>query len=717
MEPALESLPVHPFQIPVYSGMICDIYPNDPDTVRETMISNLDHPVLLWQTTRKMYEDGARIFIQVGGGATMYAHAKTNIGADDVVTASLDVDYRGAIPQLNHLCATLLTNGVTLNLPHLYEYRTVTPLNIDVTDAELAGIERVYAQSGEPSVEGATSPDEPRMPFMGNVLHYVENREIVIERVLDLTEDLFLTHHLFIHAEGIKPPSACLPVLPMTISMELMAEVAACLAPGCGLLAFEDIRAMRWVELVDSNTVRLKTSAKLHHYDEATQTYRIAVTTYIEEQDTPAFQATVVLGQRYHVSLDLGFSELENPRPYPLTTKQIYDERILFHGPMFQSISGDTTLAERAVIGELAVLPKDSMFASTRQPELLTDPILLDAVGQLVGLWAIDKGAYVFPISIRQVEFYRPTPPVGTRVPVHVEVTQYSSRLLYADIEIQDGAGGVWTRIKGWGDWVFRWSKKIFDFRRLPTRHCASNDLLLTSLFDEVVAQTLSESDLRDFGLHVMARLYLHMEEMPNFWELGKIPSRQLQWLLGRIAAKDAARQWLARQTGTEMLHPAAFAIENDEKGQPVVKKIPEGLAAPKVSIAHSESRAVAVAHRNAVGIDIERIAERDKSFLETFATRQERERFGNFLGSEDRHAWITRLWCAKEATGKLIGTGVEPSPQQFEAIDVNGSGVISILHHPTGSTVLVKTIQESDFVIAYTEGPFVPSEAIPEMP
>jgi phosphopantetheinyl transferase len=364
------------------------------------------------------------------------------------------------------------------------------------------------------------------------------------------------------------------------------------------------------------------------------------------------------------------------------------------------------------VIGELEVLPKNAMFSSTPRPELLTDPILLDAVGQLIGLWAIDKGVYVFPINIRQVEFYCPTPAVGTRVPVHLEITQYSSKLLYADVEIQDGAGRVWTRIKGWGDWVFRWSRKIYDFRRLPTRYCASDDFLLTSLFDEAVAQTLAESDLRDSDLPAMARFYLHMEEMPDFWKLSKIPARQLQWLLGRIAAKDAARQWLARQTGTEMLHPAAFVIENDERGQPVVKKIPEGLAAPKVSIAHSENRAVAIAQRDAVGIDIEIITDRDEHFLETFATSQERERLADFFGNEDRNAWITRLWCAKEATGKMIGTGVEPSPQQFEATDVNGNGAISILHHPTGSIVSVKTIQESNFIIAHTEGTLVPSEA-----
>ncbi len=710
MEPHLESLPVRPFRVPVYSGMICGVYPKDPDTVRRTMITNLDHPVLLWQTTRKMYQDGARIFIQVGGGATMHAQAKTNIGADDVVAVSLDVDYRPALSQLNHMCATLLTKGVSLDLTHLYEHRSIKSLNIDVTEAELSRFGGVSGESVESPHDTDTLLDKPRMPFIGNIQHCIENQEIVIERVLDLSEDLFLADHLFIAAEGIKPISARSPVLPITVSMELMAEAAACLAPGCGLLGFEDIKATRWIEFVDTDTLPLQSSAKLHCYDETTGTYRIAVGVYIEKQDTPAIQATVLFGQRYQLNLDLSFSELQNPRRYPLSANQIYEERRLFHGPMFQCISGDTVLADHAVVGELDVLTKDGMFCSTRRPELLTDPILLDGVGQLIGLWAIDKGVYVFPVAIERIELYCPTPAVGTRVPVHIEITQYGSKLLYANVEIQDGADHVWMRIQGWGDWVFHWSEKVFHFRRQPTRYCLSDDFALDGFSENAIAQSVAKNALRDMDLEVMARFYLHVDEMPTFWQLAKVPARQLQWLLGRIAAKDAVRQWLARETGAEMLHPAAFIIENDEKGQPVVKNISGHSVLPKLSIAHSEDRAVALVDRETVGIDIERIADRDTSFLETIATHQERELLADFPGSE-HNGWITRLWCAKEAAGKLIGTGVDVAPQGFEATDIDTSGAITILHHRGDRSMLVYTKQVSGFIIGYTSEALSPSK------
>ena len=721
LESFLNKVSVHPFRVPVYSAMTCDVYPDVPDMVRQIMIANLDCPVLLWQTIQKMYNDGARIFIQLGGGATMYAQAKNIIGSDDVIATSVDVDYRSAISQLNHMCATLLTNCITLNLEHLYEYRTVKNLDIDFTEAKVTGL---VIDSGEdaiaPSVselfrenmrsEGlsqdeVSSLDEPRMPFIGKVLHYTANREIVIERNLDLKEDLFLKDHILLYADGIKPISAQLPVLPMTVGMEMLAEVAACLAPGYGLIRFEDIRATRWIELVHAESLTLRTSAHLDHYDEVRDTYRIVVDLFIEKEVKPAIQATVWFGRNYQVNVELEFSPPQNPIRYPLSPKQIYEARIMFHGPNFQSLSGDTVLAERSVVGELGVLPKSNMFYSTQQPELLTDPNLLDGVGQLIGLWAIEKNVYVFPIGIRKLEIYCPTPAVNTRVPVIVEISHYNSKFLKADVEVQDGAGHVWMRIQEWGDWVFKWPKKAYNFRRRPTKYCTSHGLVLAGLPNGAVAQHISKADIRDLPLHHMAGFYLHMDEMPTFWALQEAPTRQFQWLIGRIAAKDAIRRWLTQDKSKEMLHPAAFSIENDEKRRPVIKNVPGHLGTPRLSISHSGDRAVALVHSDAIGIDIEQIANRDETFLKTIASQGEIKLLGDFLSSEPG-TWVTRLWCAKEASGKLIGIGFEGSPQRFEAIDINVSGIITVFHHDSGRSVLVHTKQEGDFIIAYAAEP-----------
>ncbi len=587
IEPCLQRLAIDRLRMPVYSGMTSDVYPEDANAIRQTMIANLDHPVLLWQTSQKLYHHGARIFIEMRNGSTLQSQATQ---ADDTIVLPLVTTYRSAITQLHHLCAALLTHGVTPNLAYLYEHRSLK-----------------NPWPTEPQTHSALQ-DEPRMPFIGHITSHTAGKELSFERHLDLHEDHFLADHRFIHAEGIKPISACLPAMPMTASMEMMAEAAACLVPGHGLIGFEDVKAMRWIALKDRETLRLRVSAQLHHHDTTTTTSRIRVAIYVEDQPTPAAQATVLMGQQYHVNINLQVEAPRHLRRAPHGAPQIYQDRHLFHGPLFQCIAGEALLAEHAVIGELDVLSKETMFHSTRRPELLTDPLLLDGVGQLMALWAMEEGKYVFPIGIDKLELYRTTPSVGTRVPVYINITQSRAKLLSADVELQDGAGNVWMRIQGWRDWAFRWPKKVFDFRRQPTQYCPSHDVARSDLPPGAVARRIDKVDLRDVEADVMARYYLHSQEMTVFHNLAGVPERQYQWLLGRIAAKDAARTWLAQAGEAEMPHPAAFQLTHTENGHLVVETALGVAARPIVSIVHAEDRAGAVAHTDPIGTGIEPI-------------------------------------------------------------------------------------------------------------
>lgn len=561
-----------------------------------------------------------------------------------------------------------------------------------------------------PPSECAAVEDPAResiMPFIGSILEHVPQRSITIERTLDLAEDLYLADHVFVHAPGIKPLSACLPVLPMTVSLEIMAEAAACLAQGHGLIGFECVKATRWIELADTETLTLRIEARHERVDPERQIHRVAAAIHVGKQTTPAISADVLLAPRYQLELAFAFTEFSSPRRHPLTGEQLYRERLLFHGPSYQCLVGDIILGEEGATGELLVKsPTENQFRSIRRPQLLTDPQLLDAVGQLVGVWAMERERYVFPIGIEKLELYRPTPPAGTRVPVHVEIVDDEAKTLRANIEIQDGAGGVWMRIRHWRMWKFRWERRFVEFRRTPTRRMLSEPLALPSLPPTAVCQTLSAKDLSNFDAGLLARFYLHVDEMPEYAAKAAAPQRQMQWLFGRVAAKDAARAWLERRTRDEaMAHPAAFAIENDARGRPSIKYLSGDKGPPRISIAHCEDRAIAIAHDGALGVDIELIRTRDQSFLEVFSTAAERNLLIGQVGggSSDQMAeWITRLWCAKEAAGKLLETGVEGGPKKFEATGIDAAGAVRISHGESGRPVWVRTVRDADFIIAY---------------
>lgn len=573
-------------------------------------------------------------------------------------------------------------------------------------------------QAGEFQISADQSAGEAVLPFVGHIADHVPGLSITVERMLTLDEDLHLADHTFVHAPGVKPVSACLPVVPLTMAMEIMAETAACLAPSLGLIGFEDVKANRWIELADTDRLPLRIKAETSQFDNERHLYRIAAGIYVGDQSTPAIQSCVLFSSHYYLDLYPDFAESVDVRPYSRSGEQIYEERHMFHGPTYQLLTGPILLHDRGIIGESLVRDPANLFRSTDLPQLLIDPTLLDTVGQLLGIWAIEeRERQVFPIGMKKLELYRPTPPAGTRLPLRIEVTQEEAKTLLADVEIQDGDGSVWLRIKDWGAWKFRWPKRLTDFRRLPTRAPLSRQTKLPGLEPTAVCCMIAPSDLASFDATLLARFCLNADEMRALAEKKAFPKRQQQWLLGRIAAKDAARIWLAGTAGRgEMLHPAALAIEADQGGQPRLALGASKGALPKLSIAHCDEGAVALACSEAVGVDIEPIRPRQPSFLETIATDAER-RLLNANGSgwtDPEGEWVTRLWCAKEAVGKLLGIGMNGSPRAYELRAVDPDGMMQVAHRESGRVSAVRTLREHELIIAYAGAHLAASDQTP---
>ena len=517
------------------------------------------------------------------------------------------------------------------------------------------------------------------MPFIGRAVEIGPDR-LVVERVLDLQEDLHLADHAFVHAPGVKPLSGCLPVLPMTMSLEAMAEVAACLAPGLGLLRLEDVKASRWIELADVDRLALRISATRVEREAETGALRIDAAIQPQGQDAPAISAVIWFGPRYQTRVSLAPKTFVNPYRLALPGEEIYRRRHLFHGPSYQCLSGDIVLAEASAYCEMTVPSPAGLFRGNPAPQLLLDPQLLDALGQLVGVWAMERERYVFPIGLGALELYGPAPPPGSRVAVRAEITADSGKTLEADIEVWR-AEGVWMRVKAWRMWKFRWDRRLVTFRRAPARETLSQPYPAGA---QGACRMIDAADFTSADVEFIARAYLHMDEMAEFREKAKVPQRQRQWLLGRIAAKDAIRALLAASGERPCeIHPASIRIVYDENRKPLVlpETIPGGCAAPHISITHCGNRAVALADATPVGVDLEQIAARDAAFIDAAFTPAERlllEETAKGAGPA-LDEWITRVWCAKEAVRKLRGGTIEGGPRRLEAAALSPDGVVEI--------------------------------------
>jgi phosphopantetheinyl transferase len=155
-----------------------------------------------------------------------------------------------------------------------------------------------------------------------------------------------------------------------------------------------------------------------------------------------------------------------------------------------------------------------------------------------------------------------------------------------------------------------------------------------------------------------------------------RTPRAARQWLLGRIAAKDALRQWLW-DAGAGPVFPIEVTVSNDASGRPQVAG--PFTDTPEVSLSHTGSLAAALVGnpgcRSGVGIDIERITYRDECTLAAILTDAERCLLDTVcLSDAEQPSWVTRFWAAKEAVAKAAGTGLGGHPHRFvvERVDAD---------------------------------------------
>jgi phosphopantetheinyl transferase len=142
------------------------------------------------------------------------------------------------------------------------------------------------------------------------------------------------------------------------------------------------------------------------------------------------------------------------------------------------------------------------------------------------------------------------------------------------------------------------------------------------------------------------------------------------EWLAGRIAAKDAVRRYLFER-GHGDIYPVEIEIANDPKGRPhAYGPFEEDL---RISITHKDSYAAAAVSVGVdCGIDIERVESRDEGFKGLAFTTEELE-----LLPDQSPEWLTRLWTAKEAVGKSLGTGMAGDPRTLRLSKVENMNLM----------------------------------------
>jgi acyl transferase domain-containing protein len=250
---------------PVYSCSTGRRFPDDPDAIRRLAVDHWVSPVEFTRMIETMYADGVRLFVEAGPRGNLSAFVEDVLRGRPFAALPANVPRRSGLTQLHHLVGQLVAHGVPLNLGHLYAGQITTqslPVatggaapDATVITAYLETMEQFLDVqrevmhaffAGEPS---AAAPPPATYALVEQVETFTPGREVIIRRTIDEREDLYADHHT-LGGRGVSradPGQNGLPVLPMTFSLEAMAEAASLLAPGKVVVAVRNIRLHRWL--------------------------------------------------------------------------------------------------------------------------------------------------------------------------------------------------------------------------------------------------------------------------------------------------------------------------------------------------------------------------------------------------------------------------------------------------------------------------------------
>ncbi|SEE66623.1 Acyl transferase domain-containing protein [Streptomyces sp. 3213] len=730
IEEATNGFRLYPPKVPLWSGTTASPFPADESAVRALFIRHLLEPVRFRQLVEAMYDAGHRAFVQVGTGQLGSLIDATLSGRDHLVVAA-NSPHRSGLAQLRRVAVALWAAGgvvdpltlapqqparrqerppvrldmdgalVSLDAPSLVKLRAElrTPLPTSgaaspldaLTDrfpaaAELHALMRETADTAAQLLGAgsrravATIPAPPRQQPPAPPREWQTTVHVSPESMP------YLMDHCFFPQRPDWPDVADRwPVVPATTIVQHIIEAAERTAPGMRAVAVHDARFDRWLTATPSVDVPVRVVTEASG--------RLAVSF------GPHARGVVELAPAY------ASAPPPHGRPDPTTERvpdhtasHLYDERWMFHGPAFQGVTELTAIGDRHVRGTITTPPAPGS--------------LLDNVGQILGYWIMStrtERTVVFPVGMREMRFYGPHPRPGTEVDCLVRITSLTDTALECDVQLTVD-GTVWAELTGWQDRRFDNDPQTRPVERFPERNTLSEArpggrTLLHERWPDLASRDL------------IMRNSLSSVERSQYAE--HPPRGRRQWLLGRIALKDAVRQWLWGH-GEGPVFPAEIRVHNDEAGRPYVTGL-HGRTLPPldVSLAHSAEAAVAIVRPHSPepgpGIDIEEVVERDPATLTTALGEDELALLRAQLvpSGESEALWFTRFWAAKEAVAKAEGTGFAGRPRDFAVFQVvSGSRLLvsgrlerayTVHCEPAGNP---PNLPDRTYVVAWTTGP-----------
>lgn len=619
-------------QTALYSCVTTGPYPQDPEEIRSLAAVQWSSTVRFRETIEGMHRDGVRLFLEIGPRSNLTGFTDDVLRSKPHAAIPSNVQHRSGIVQLHHMLGQLVAHGLNPKLEHLYARREPRPITEKIkakrmlalgTGLQPARLPEDFALPRKPAPESSPQPPapsprppapqappdprsalvhehlslmeqlvqtqqevmaaylaarqgtpQPVRPFFPDVVENTPGVRAVARHRFSAEREIIFHHHaLGLDVSTEDPSLVGLTLVPLTVTMEMLAEGGALLAPGKLLVGMRDIRASRWITL-----------EKPDYTIEATARQTAPGEIHVALREAGAANTLrPILAEAVAVFAD-SYPDAGPPRPFALENEkrsawipeQLYRTG-MFHGVLMRGTKSVERAGRNGCSATLEALPHAQLFAGNPQPAFLFDPVLLDAAGQVVAYWfweAIEKGTDLFPYRVGAFHCYAPAPPTGAQLECRVVRRFESDAVIHSDIEVLDRAGKVYYRLDNWETRRFPQPPKFLRLRidpratyiSTPWKEPVAGKRGVACCRVEGLPQEFLESS-HSVWLKTLAYLVMNRRERAVWDSLQLPPKERYDWLLARCAAKDAVRMLIQERFG-EQLCAADVEIISDASGR-----------------------------------------------------------------------------------------------------------------------------------------------------
>ncbi|AZA54637.1 type I polyketide synthase [Chryseobacterium sp. G0201] len=681
-------------KIPLWSATTLEPYPSDQDAIRKLSAEHLVEPVRFRELTDKLYEEGARFFIQIGTGG-LIGFIDDTLKGKAFSTIASSVATRSALAQFQRVVAALFVEGKTVALdfldiqnqskkssgkgiklelgsPIIRDFKEIQHLAKSI-DTSKQKVTAAVAKSGHPLVQAFQDNISDMIKMQEEVLTLFQDRPKVsipnvvlpkfqapisknFEKTLYVTLEThpyLIDHSLLRQPKGWYEVADMEPVIPMTMIFEQLAEIAQAEIPGSQVHKIMNVSVFQWMNVAKPFEKTVKGEWRSTHH------------AYLDIENFVNAEVLLTLSARTNPTFNLSIGEI---LPIERTPEEIY-EMHMFHGEKYQGITEVSKVGTKGIIGKI----KGNGGKGS----------LLDNAGQLFGLWlqlTLTKDRIAFPVKIKDIEFFGDLHDQDGVFECTCSLTEMNNEFAIGDILLTKN-GKVWCKISGWQNRRLEIDAALWNVSMSPLHNRLSEEIAPEVFFFH---QAYSRVASWDFIL----KRYFNQTEKEHHQTL--LPNKRKSYMVSRVAVKDAVRNLLKKEKNHPCF-PITFEIASDEVGKPYV--IGDSTKDIYISLAHKGKDAVGIAKSGKpVGIDMEIIEERSSGFYDLVFTDNELA----LLKGKDQAEWTTRFWVAKEAYGKFIGTGLRGNPKNFEVEKITED---SLWINQTE----IKTINHKNYIIGWT--------------